>query len=201
MIPVIVFYKACCTDLHRTQTSKSYSTRITLILVQREQRGSGLKLLLLAYHLICIPMAHEYWNVLLMIMIYIPGVASPVIGPINVLEVHHHKEEGCPKNPHPHRRSSPTRTAAAAGGEAPRGPLLLGGVDPGADQEPLELGLTSASALPGQPPVAAMVTHLLARIWYLALLLSSSEGVQFVEASVASVGHVSACMHVGAWFA
>ena len=104
-------------------------------------------------------------------MIYIPGVASPVIGPINVQEVHHHKEEGCPKKPHPHRRSSPTRTAAATGGEAHRGPLLLEGVDPGADQEPLELGLTSALALPGQPPVAAMVTHLLARIWYLALLL------------------------------
>lgn len=27
---------------------------------------SGLELLLLAYHLICIPMAHEYWSVLVL---------------------------------------------------------------------------------------------------------------------------------------
>jgi len=111
-------------------------------------------------------MAHDYWSVLLIIMIYVPGVASPVTGPINVQGAHHHKEEGCPKKPHPHRRSSPTRTAAATGGEAHRGPLLLGGVDPGADQEPLELGLTSMLALPGQPSVAAILTLPLARIWH-----------------------------------
>jgi len=76
-------------------------------------------------------------------------VASPVIGPINVQGAHRHKEEGYLKKPHPHRRSSPTPTAAATGGEADRGPLLLGGVDPGADQGPLVLELTSMSALPG----------------------------------------------------
>ena len=83
--------------------------------MQREQRGSGLKLFLLAYHLICVPMAHDYWSVLLIIMIYVPGVASPVTGPINVQGAHHHKEEGCPKKPHPHRRSSPTRTSSNRG--------------------------------------------------------------------------------------
>lgn len=88
-------------------------------------------------------------HTLLIVVIYIPGVVSPVIGPISVQGPHHHKEEGCPKTPHPHRGSSPTHTAAATGGEAHRGPLPSGGVDPGADQGLLELGRTSTLALPG----------------------------------------------------
>jgi len=105
-----------------------------------------------------------YGSGLLINMIHIPGVASPVIGPVNVQGAHHHMEEGCPKKPRPHRRSSPTRTAAATGGGVQRGPLLLGGMDPEADQGPLVLELTSTLALPGQQSVAAMLTLPLARI-------------------------------------
>ncbi len=105
-------------------------------------------------------------------------------------------EEGCPKKPHPHRRSSPTHTAAGA--EAQQGPLLPGGVDLGADQEPLELGLTSMLALPGWPSVTAMLTLPLGKIWYQALLLTFSESVQACGSECGVSGHVSACMHVGA---
>jgi len=77
-------------------------------------------------------------------------------------------EEGCPSHrkakPHPHKRSSPTHTAAATGAGAHQGPLLLGGVDLGAEQGLLVLGLTSMLALPGQQSVDAMLTLPLARI-------------------------------------